>query len=314
MGEIMIRHRARLETAPPPGKPRRHLVEQPFHKLRRPTREQPATQLTERGPRRAGGVGRKRMHEALTTPGIFATRQRERNLERPRLMKTFLRLLVVLPWLLGVARAAPLSEAKVPEAGAERSAEIGDVVRGADILRTGEKSLAEMEFADRTLTRLGPLSVFSFQAREREFQLKEGLGLFCLPKGSGGGRIVTAAITAAIEGTTVLALGVGKIVFLEGTGKVTTNDGQQQKAIRGGEIAYLENGKLVVRPIDLPPILRSRFIRERPRQLPNWPQIQAVVRAQERAGFGDASGAGLLNDGLSLSGASRSQQDVPLLP
>lgn len=264
------------------------------------------------------------MHDAIDNPPNLCHKAAGTQPRKTRKMKTLLRLLVVLPWLLGVARAAPLSEAKVtekrnqvgyrPDAGVERSAEIGDIVRGADILRTGEKSLAEMEFADRTLTRLGPQSVFSFQAREREFQLKEGLGLFCLPKGSGGGRIVTAAITAAIEGTTVLALGVGKIVFLEGTGKVTTNDGQQQKAIRGGEIAFLENGKLIVRPIDLPPILRSRFIRERPRKLPTWPQIQAVVRAQERAGFGTPVGPTSPSDGFSLIDDTRGQNEIPLLP
>ncbi len=238
------------------------------------------------------------------------------------MVKTFWWSLLVFPALLAVAQAAPLSEAKVtekrhevgyrPEAGSERAAEIGDVVRGADIVRTGEKSLAEMEFSDRTLTRLGPQSIFSFKPPEREFQLQEGLGLFCLPKGSGGGRIVTAAITAAIEGTTVLALGTGKIVFLEGTGKVLTNDGQQQKAIRGGEMAFLENGKLIIRPVDLQPILRSRFIRERPRQLPTWPQIQAVVRAQERAGT--SREAAVPQDGLSLPGNTRDQSQFPLLP
>lgn len=237
------------------------------------------------------------------------------------MVKTFWRLLFILPWLLTAARAAPLSEAKVtekrnqvgyrPEAGAERPAEVGDVVRGADIVRTGEKSLAEMEFADRTLTRLGPQSVFSFKAADREFQLTEGLGLFCFPKGAGGGRVVTAAITAAIEGTTVLALATGKIVFLEGTGKVFTNDGQQQKAIRGGEIAFIKDGKLVVRPVDLPPILRSRFIRERPRQLPTWPLIQAVVRAQERGGF---TGPGTPNDGLSATASGGVQSELPLFP
>ncbi len=224
------------------------------------------------------------------------------------------------------SNAAPLSEAQVTEmknqvnyraeSEADRAARLGDRVRGADVLRTGEKSLAEMEFEDKTITRLGPQSVFSFKSAEREFQVKEGLGLFCMPKGSGGGRIVTAAITAAIEGTTVLALAAGKIVFLEGTGKVFTNDGRQQHAIRGGEIAFLEKGQLVVRPIALQPILRSRFLRSRPRQLPTTPLILAVAREQENGGVGDINDPAGRNESLIVPLLNRefSGNRPPLLP
>jgi FecR protein len=84
---------------------------------------------------------------------------------------------------------------------AERPAKPADVVRGDDVLRTGRKSQAELEFDDRTITRLGSNSTFTFDPGKREFQLKKGLLLFDMPKHAGGGRIITPAGTAAIEGT-----------------------------------------------------------------------------------------------------------------
>lgn len=195
--------------------------------------------------------------------------------------------------LAGIARAAaPLSSATVTEmkndvrykgADAERSAKLSDVVTASDVLRTGERSLAEIEFNDKTLTRLGSKSVFTFEPNNREFRVNEGLALICMPKGSGGGRIVTAAITAAIEGTTVLALASGKIIFLEGTGTITSNDGKQKKSIAGGQVAFIDNGQLVVKPILLDALLQTQLIAGRPTPLPTWPQIQQVAGSQRGA-------------------------------
>ncbi len=84
---------------------------------------------------------------------------------------------------------------------AERPAKPSDVVRGDDIVRTGLKSQAELEFEDKTITRLGSNSTFTFDPDKREFQLKKGLLLFDMPHHAGGGKIVTPAGTAAIEGT-----------------------------------------------------------------------------------------------------------------
>jgi hypothetical protein len=88
-----------------------------------------------------------------------------------------------------------------PGNGAERRAAVRDVVRGADLVRTGLKSQAELEFEDRTITRLGSNTAFTFDPDKREFQLQKGLMLFDMPKTAGGGKIITPACTAAIEGT-----------------------------------------------------------------------------------------------------------------
>src|ERR1017187_5185968 len=89
-------------------------------------------------------------------------------------------LALLLPWAGATfaAAATPLSSARVTEAkhdvlykgetAGERAAKLDDVVRGADVLRTGERSLAEIEFDDKTITRLGSKSVFSFNAEARE--------------------------------------------------------------------------------------------------------------------------------------------------
>jgi FecR-like protein len=190
------------------------------------------------------------------------------------------------------AAAPPLSSAKVTEVNnsvgyqaagtTERGAMTNDVVKGADVLRTGERSLAEIQFEDRTITRLGSKSVFSFDNASRSFYVKQGLALICMPKGSGGGHIVTSAVTAAIEGTTVIALGDGRILFLEGSGIVSTADGRQSKPIHGGQIAFLRNGVLVVSDVLLDPLLNSWIIKSRAQQLPTWLVIQDVNNKQKQ--------------------------------
>ena len=120
--------------------------------------------------------------------------QKMRSMPMPRIG---LALVGVCFLLTGVASvAAPLSSATVTEmkndvrfkatTTEERSAKLQDTIAGADVLRTGERSLAEIEFNDKTLTRLGSKSVFSFEPANREFRVDKGLALICLPKGTGG--------------------------------------------------------------------------------------------------------------------------------
>jgi hypothetical protein len=239
--------------------------------------------------------------------------QKMRSMPMPRIG---LALVGVCFLLTGVASAAaPLSSATVTEmkndvrlraaTTEEHSAKLRDTIAGADVLRTGERSLAEVEFNDKTLTRLGSKSVFSFEPANREFRVDKGLALICMPKGAGGGRVVTAAITAAIEGTTVLALGSGKIIFLEGTGIVISHDGKQSKPITGGQIAVIEDGLLKVYDVYVTPLLQSRFIKSRPARLPTWDAVQQMAQQQEDdlkhgrkapAKAGTAAGAPGVND------------------
>ncbi len=86
----------------------------------------------------------------------------------------------------------------------ERPAGVKDVVRGDVGLKTGLKSRAELLFQDKTLTRLGANTLFSFNQGTRELELERGTMLLQVPKNVGGAKIRTAAVTAAITGTTIL--------------------------------------------------------------------------------------------------------------
>lgn len=209
----------------------------------------------------------------------------------------------------GVAGAAQLTSARVTEIrndvryqtaeAAERAAQVMDVIRESDVLRTGERSLAELEFDDKTITRLGSLSVFSFNRETREFHAGKGTMLVCVPKGKGGGRIVTSAITAAIQGTTVVTQerdvtsGDGRlhresrVIFLEGNGVVyRTGDSPRNGApIGAGQMITQfadSRGLAHVQHVDIGALTaRSRIIHGFTAPLPSLPIIQTVVSQQQ---------------------------------
>jgi hypothetical protein len=129
-------------------------------------------------------------------------------------MKMKIARLLCLFLLPSVAGAAVLKKAEVtavinevklldPSAG-ERGARVADVVEGEIGVKTGIKSRAELLFQDKTLTRLGANTLFSFNEGTRNLELEHGTMLLQCPKGVGGAKIRTAAVTAAITGTTIL--------------------------------------------------------------------------------------------------------------
>ena len=92
----------------------------------------------------------------------------------------------------------------LPEQAAPHPAALQDAVRGGTAIRTGADSRTELTFPDQTLARLGANTVFSFSGGTRALDLGGGALLLHVPKGAGGAKISTAAVTAAITGTTVL--------------------------------------------------------------------------------------------------------------
>lgn len=151
--------------------------------------------------------------------------------------------------------AGPLTEAKVtkiinevsvvePSSGA-RKAELQDVIKGQTGLKTGIKSRSELMFQDNTLTRIGPESYFSFKAGTRDMTLEEGTMLLQVPKGLGGAKIRTAAVTAAITGTTIMLEYRPKqnikVIVLEGSLRLSANGSL-------GDSVLLEAGKMVIMP------------------------------------------------------------------
>src|SRR5438132_4692686 len=134
----------------------------------------------------------------------------------------------------GSTIAAELKEAHVtriikdvrllPAQAAPRPAVVNDNVRDGTAVRTGADSRTELTFTDQTLARLGANTIFSFKEGTRKVDLASGAMLLYVPKNVGGAKIDTAAVTAAITGTTCLIKShrdsYTKLIFLEGSGRV----------------------------------------------------------------------------------------------
>ena len=88
--------------------------------------------------------------------------------------------------------------------GTERAVKTGDVIHGQEPVKTEGNSMAELEFPDGTLARLGSRSALTFSAEAREVQMLSGLGVFFIPKTMGGLRIVARPMVGTVEDGTVV--------------------------------------------------------------------------------------------------------------
>ena len=197
--------------------------------------------------------------------------------------------------------AGPLTEARInkiindvavvdPAAGAHK-ANLQDVIKDDLGVQTGIKSRSELVFQDQTLTRIGPETFFSFEAGTREMSLKQGTMLLQVPKGLGGAKIRTAAITAAITGTTIMLENIpGKDV------KVLVLEGSLRLSCKGfmGDSLLLLPGKMVIMPpnakripapvtVDLARVMKtSSLVKMGSKPLPSANLIQAEVETQAK--------------------------------
>src|ERR1051325_4073097 len=149
--------------------------------------------------------------------------------------------------------AGPLTSAEVTKiinrvavvdpATGQQPAKIRDVIKDDLGLQTGEKSRSELLFQDNTLTRIGAETFFSFKTGTRDMTLEKGSMLLQVPKGLGGATIHTAAVTAAITGTTIMLEYVPgrylKVLVLEGSLRLSKNG-------RFGDSLVLRPGKMVI--------------------------------------------------------------------
>jgi hypothetical protein len=197
--------------------------------------------------------------------------------------------------------AGPLTSAEVtkiinrvsvmdPAKGGHPAA-IRDVIKDDLGLQTGEKSRSELLFQDNTLTRIGAETFFSFKTGTRDMTLEKGSMLLQVPKGLGGAKIHTAAVTAAITGTTIMIEYVPdsyiKVLVLEGSLRLARNG-------RFGDSLVLRPGKMVImRPdakkipdpidVDLEKIVKTSSLVNFPDEkapLPSMPLIQAAINEQ----------------------------------
>ena len=143
-------------------------------------------------------------------------------------------VMTVLSFAIAAVQGGVLKEARVtqvikdvkllPSQAAPKPATVNDDVRGDTGVRTGGDSRAELTFSDLTIARLGANTIFSFNEGTRTIALSSGAILLRVPKDSGGAKVQTAAVTAAITGTTVMVeyhpKSYAKYLVLEGTMRI----------------------------------------------------------------------------------------------
>ena len=214
---------------------------------------------------------------------------------------------ILLPSLLLAAllplHAAPFTEARISRIindvsvlnppSRVRAATLNEVVKDDMAVKTGIKSRSELLFQDNTLTRLGPESFFSFKPGTRDMTLEQGTMLLQVPKGHGGAKIRTAAVTAAITGTTIMLEHVPgktlKVLVLEGSLRLSING-------RFGDSLLLRPGKMVIMPpnakripdpvsVDLAKVMKTSSLvnMDDSKQLPSAGLIGAEIATQARS-------------------------------
>ena len=108
----------------------------------------------------------------------------------------------------------------LPDQASPAAARIGDVINGKTAVATGAQSRAELRFPDKTLTRLGANTLFRLEEGTRDIDLERGVLMLQVPKQLGGARVRTAAVTAAVTGTTIMVEyqpdGYIKVIVIEG--------------------------------------------------------------------------------------------------
>ena len=198
--------------------------------------------------------------------------------------------------------AGPLTSAEVTKvinrvsvidpAKGTHPAVLRDVIKDNLALQTGARSRSELLFQDNTLTRIGAETFFSFKTGTRDLTLEKGSMLLQVQKGLGGATIHTAAVTAAITGTTIMMeYSPGqylKVLVLEGSLRLSRNGSF-------GDSLVLHPGKMVImRPdakkipdpidIDLAEIVRTSTLVNFPgsKVLPSMPLIQAAITDQAK--------------------------------
>ena len=130
-----------------------------------------------------------------------------------------------------------------PGQEAPRAAVLNDNVPDGTTVATGMDSRTELTFTDQTSARLSANTICTFNEGTRNLDLAGGAVLLRVPKGAGGAKISTAAVTAAITGTTVIVEyhphACLKFISLEGTARLYLKH-------RWGESVLVRPGQLLI--------------------------------------------------------------------
>ena len=176
-------------------------------------------------------------------------------------MNTIHRLAIIILACAASAKAASLKQAEftrvindvrlLPAPQQALPAKVGDKITGTTAVSTGVASRAELRFPDKTLTRIGSNSVFKLDQADRTVNLEQGVILLQVPKQIGGAKVRTAAVTAAVTGTSCIVErtpdGFIKIIVLEGVVDVYFNNDPSNliTLVAGDILIFREDAKRV---------------------------------------------------------------------
>ena len=215
-------------------------------------------------------------------------------------MKTTTLICASLAAHLSIAGAAGFTESTFTEiiktvnvvpatTAASAPAALNEIVKAPDMVRTGADSRAELTAPDKTITRVGANTVFSFDTKDRTVNLQKGSLLFHAPKSIGGGTIKSGGATAAVLGTTLIVSatpdGGFKVILLEGHGRVVLPNGRSA-SLHAGQMVYVlpgDKGFSGVLEINLGKLVSgSLLLTGFSHELPSAPLIQSAVNAQNQ--------------------------------
>jgi len=158
-----------------------------------------------------------------------------------------------------------------------------------DLIQTGPRSLAELTAPDKTITRVGSNTIFSYAKSGRNINLQKGSLLFHSPRGKGGGVIRTKAASASVLGTTLIVSatvdGGFKCVVLEGKAALQMPNGNYRVA-RAGQVVFVPAGGVKFGPtvdVKLEKLVEeSNLVQSFEEDLPSLPKIKKAVVIQEK--------------------------------
>jgi mannose-6-phosphate isomerase-like protein (cupin superfamily) len=175
---------------------------------------------------------------------------------------------------------------------AARPARLNDDVTDGSAVHTGTDSRAELTFADLTITRVGANSIFSFDQDGRNVSVESGAILLRVPKGSGGARIRSSALTVGITGTTVMfesrPRNYSKLIVLEGSGQAwLTKHPEKKITVHAGQMVIVKPGAAhLPEPVDIDEslVLRTAILITEFPPLPSLALMRSVAENQKKSG------------------------------
>jgi hypothetical protein len=217
---------------------------------------------------------------------------------------------VVLPLQFVPLQAASFVEATVTrlendvrvlkQDAAPRTAAVGDQIHAVTSVSTGAGSRAELQFPDKSLTRLGANSRLTIRGEARTLDLDQGVIFLQVPKQMGGAKVRTGAITAAVTGTTTIIENLGqnqggnlqpdqagmKYIVIEGELQVfLTEKPSEYRIIHAGEILFMKkDSRFIPAPmqVDVKQMLKTgnKFFQSI-EGTPNATQVNDTVQQQQ---------------------------------